>query len=236
VVKDDHTPARSADVRKLLLSAAAFGLVCTQAPRLAAQQNAAGANASRYGIAVVDISYIFKNYPAFTGAIEGLKKEMEAADGQLKADRDRLARMEEERNALKPGTPDFKRLDEELAWQKADFSIKQGTIRRDFLEREAKIYYQTYTQVSYAVNQFASGNNIGMVLRFNGDQIDPAQREDVMRAIMQPIVYQNNIDITPDVLAVLSRGGSSGGAAAPSGGAAPAGGTPTANRGGNALR
>jgi hypothetical protein len=83
------------------------------------------------------------------------------------------------------------------------------------------------------VNQYASGNNIGMVLRFNGDQIDPAQREDVMRAIMQPIVYQNNIDITPDVLALLTRGG---GAAAPaSGGAggaatAPAGGTPTAQR------
>jgi Skp family chaperone for outer membrane proteins len=225
-------------VRKLLLSAAIIGLIISQAPVARAQQNTAGANAARYGIAVVDISYIFKNYPAFTSAIEGLKKEMEGADGQLKADRDRLAQMEEQRNTLKPGTADFKRLDEELARQKADFSIKQGTIRRDFLEREAKIYYQTYTQVSYAVNQYASGNNIGMVLRFNGDQIDPAQREDVMRAIMQPIVYQNNVDITPDVLALLTRGG---GATAPAAGgagagtAAPAGGTPTAQRP-NALR
>ena len=220
-------------MRKLLLSAATIGLICSQFARVEAQQVSPGANASRYGIAVVDISYIFKNYPAFTSAIEGLKKEMEGADGQLKADRDRLAQMEEQRNTLKPGPADFKRLDEELARQKADFSIKQGTIRRDFLEREAKIYYQTYTQVSYAVNQFASGNNIGMVLRFNGDQIDPAQREDVMRAIMQPIVYQNNIDITPDVLAVLTRGG---GAAAPAtggtgaGAGAPTGGTPTAQR------
>jgi Skp family chaperone for outer membrane proteins len=225
-------------VRKLLLSAAIIGLICSQAVVARAQQNTAGANAARYGIAVVDISYIFKNYPAFTGAIEGLKKEMEAADGQLKADRDRLAQMEEQRNTLKPGTADFKRLDEELARQKADFSIKQGTIRRDFLEREAKIYFQTYTQVSYTVNQFASGNNIGMVLRFNGDQIDPAQREDVMRAIMQPIVYQNNIDITPDVLALLTRGG---GATAPTaggaGGAAGGAGTPAgAPAGGTAQR
>jgi hypothetical protein len=45
-----------------------------------------------------------------------------------------------------------------------------------------------------------------MVLRFNGDPIDPQQREDVMRAIMQPIVFQSNIDITPDVLALLNRG------------------------------
>jgi len=229
-------------VRKLLLSAAIIGLICSQVARIEAQQVSPGANASRYGIAVVDISYIFKNYPSFTASIEALKKEMEAADGQLKADRDRLAQMEEQRNTLKPGTADFKRLDEELARQKADFSIKQGTIRRDFLEREAKIYYQTYTQVSYAVNQFASGNNIGMVLRFNGDQIDPAQREDVMRAIMQPIVYQNNIDITPDVLAVLNRGGGAGvpaaGVPAAGGAVAPAGGTaPTAQRApSNSLR
>ncbi len=213
-------------MRKLLLSAAILGLVSliaapgraqqapAQAPPQAGQAANAGANAPRYGIAVVDISYIFKSYPSFTASIEALKKEMETADGQLKADRDRLAQMEEQRNALKPGTDDFKRLDEDLARQKADFSIKQGTVRRDFLEREAKIYYTTYQEVSGAVRYFAQQNNIGMVLRFNGDPIDPNQREDVMRAIMQPIVHQNNIDITPEVLALLSRGGSPGAAAA----------------------
>jgi Skp family chaperone for outer membrane proteins len=199
-------------VRKLLLSAAIIGLISSTAGLAQAQQAAPGgaaggpahgANAARYGIAVVDISFIFKNYPGFTSQIEALKGEMEAADGKLKADRDRLVQMEEQRNTLKPGSPEFKQLDEQLAHLKAEFTIKQGTIRRDFLEREAKVYYQTYTDVSNAVRSFASQHNIGMVLRFNGDAIDPAQREDVMRAIMQPIVHQNNIDITPDVLAVL---------------------------------
>lgn len=219
-------------MRKPLLWAAVLGIVSFAATPVCAQQAAPaqagapaaqgtpGANAPRYGMAVVDISYIFKNYPSFTASIEGLKKEMEAADGQLKADRDRLAQMEEQRNALKPGTAEFKQLDEELARQKADFSIKQGTIRRDFLEREAKIYYATYNEVAAAVRYFAAQNNIGMVLRFNGDPIDPNQREDVMRAIMQPIVHQNNIDITPEVLALLSRssaGGAGAAAARPTG-------------------
>jgi Skp family chaperone for outer membrane proteins len=201
-------------VRKLLLSAAVFGVIAAagrtapaQQPQPGATPVGHGANASRYGIAVVDISYIFKSYPGFTQQIEALKKDMEAADGTLKADRDRLVRMEEERNTLKPGTDKFKQLDEQLAHQKAEFSIKQGTVRRDFLEREAQVYYQTYTQVSEAVKTYAQQNNIGMVLRFNGDQIDPHQREDVMRLIMQPIVHQNHIDITPDVIAVLTRGG-----------------------------
>ena len=194
-------------MRKLLLSAAVIGLISSHAQVVRAQQPAGvpahGANAAKYGIAVVDISFIFKNYPGFTNQIEALKTEMEAADGKLKADRDNLVRMEEQRNTMKPGSPEFKQLDEQLAHMKAEFSIKQGTIRRDFLEREAKIYYQTYADVSNAVKSYASQHGIGMVLRFNGDAIDPAQREDVMRAIMQPIVHQNNIDITPDVLMVL---------------------------------
>jgi Skp family chaperone for outer membrane proteins len=195
-------------VRKLI-SAAVIGLICSQAGLAQAQQAAApatpphGANATRYNIAVVDISFIFKNYPGFTSQIDALKTEMEAADGKLKADRDTVMRMEEQRNTLKPGSPEFKQLDEQLAHLKAEFQIKQGTIRRDFLEREAKVYYSTYMDVSNAVRTYATQHNIGMVLRFNGDAIDPGQREDVMRAIMQPIVHQNNVDITPDVLAVL---------------------------------
>lgn len=202
-------------MRKLLASLAVCGSTVLAGAATQAQQPAApaggatqsfSANAGRFGIAVVDISYVFKNYAAFNAAIENLKKEMEAADGSLKADRDRLVAMEQQRDTLKPGTNEFKQLDEELARQKAEFSIRQGTIRRDFLEREAKIYYETYQQVAAAVNFYARQNNIGMVLRFNGDQIDPQQRDDVMRLIMQPIVFQNNIDITPDVLQLLARG------------------------------
>ena len=214
-------------MRKLLLSAAVFGLFCTSATIVRAQQNAAGANASKHGVAVVDISYVFKNSPQFNAQIEVLKKEMEAADSSLKADRDRLVGMEEQRNGMKVGSDEFKKLDEDLARLKADLSIKQGTVRRDFLEKEAQVYYKTYLEVSDVVKYFCQQNNIGMVLRFNGDQVDPKQREDVMRAIMSPIVYQNSIDITPDIIAMLSRG------AAPAGAAA---GTPTAQRPANGLR
>lgn len=202
-------------MRKLLASLAVCSSTVLAGSATQAQQAAPSAggapqsfsaNAGRFGIAVVDISYVFKNYAAFNAAIENLKKEMEAADSSLKADRDRLVAMEQQRDTLKPGTAEFKQLDEELARQKAEFSIRQGTIRRDFLEREAKIYYETYQQVAAAVNFYARQNNIGMVLRFNGDQIDPQQRDDVMRLIMQPIVFQNNVDITPDVLQLLARG------------------------------
>jgi len=159
---------------------------------------------------VVDVSYIFKNYQQFRSTMDGMKKEMETAEGQLKADRDRVQGKEEQRNQYNVGTPEYKQLDEDIARLKAEFNLKAGRIRKDFLEREAKVYYQTYLEVGNAVKYYAGQHNIGLVLRFNGDQVDPNRREDVLRAINKPVVHQNNIDITPDVLALLNRGGSGG--------------------------
>ena len=200
-------------MKKLLISAAVVGLFSSAAAPVLAQSApgaapagfSSGASASQYHIAVVDISFIFKNLPAFTSQIEKLKSEMQAADDSLRAERDRLVQMEEERNTKKPG---FKQLDENLARLKAEFSIKQGTVRRDFLEKEALVYYTCYNQVSAAVKAYADKNNIGMVLRFTGDdeiadKSATPDREAVMRLIMQPIIHQNHIDITPDVLLTL---------------------------------
>ncbi len=200
-------------MRTLLLLTIVSVSLMSFSSQVIAQQAGPSANASRFGIAVVDVSYIFKNYHQFTTSMEGLKTEMESAEGQLKSERDAIQSKEEQRGQYNPGSPEFKQLDETIARLKSEFNLKAGKIRKDFLEREAKVYYQTYTEVSSAVQHYAQQHNIGLVLRFNGDQINPNQREDVLRAINKPVVTQNNIDITPDVLALLNRGATPGGVA-----------------------
>ncbi len=155
-----------------------------------------------------------------------MKKEMESAEGELKAERGQVQAREEQRTSFKVGSPEFKKIDEEIARLKAEFNLKAGRIRKDFLEREAKVYYQTYLEVSNMVKYYAQQHSIGLVLRFNGDQVDPNRRESVLRAINDPIVHQNNIDITPDILALLNR----------SNGATAGGVAPTASRGGPTTR
>ncbi len=191
-----------------------------------AQESGPSANAPRYGYAVVDVTYIFKNFAKFNSQMEGMKTAMESADSQLKADRDTVASKEQAREQYNPGSPEFKQVDEEIARLKAEFQLKAGKIRRDFLEREAQVYYTTFMEVSNAVQYYAQQHNIGMVLRFNGDSIDPNNREDILRAINKPVVFQNNVDITPDVLALLNRGGAPSGSGTP---AAPSGNLGTAN-------
>ncbi len=200
-------------MRTLLFSALVSGCFISFAGESIAQQASPSANASRFGVAVVDVTYIFKNYQQFTSALDGMKTEMETAEGKLKSDRAAIQSKEEQSKQYNPGSPEHKQLDEEIARLKAEFNLTAGRIRKDFLEREAKVYYQTYLEVSNAVQYYAQQHNIGLVVRFNGDQVDPNLREDVLRAINKPVVHQNNIDITPDVLALLNRGGTPGGVA-----------------------
>ena len=191
--------------------------------QVAATPTSAGANAARYGLAVVDISYIFKHHKAFEANMKGMKQDVDGAESQLKQERQAIAKMQERLEALKPGTPDYKQLDEQVAKAKAAFNVKASQQRKEFLDREARIYYDTYLAVNDAVKYYAQRHNLGLVVRFNGDPTDPNRREDVLRAINRPVVYQNAIDITPDVLQELNRSASASGTVNrnPTAGAAP---------------
>jgi Skp family chaperone for outer membrane proteins len=167
--------------------------------------NPHGANAQKYGIAVVDVSYIFKEHARFRATMESMKQEMVKIEADLKAERERIAQTEQERNKFQVGHAEYKKFDEEVARMTAEFSLKMTRLRKDFLEREAKVYYQTYLEVCETVGYYAKRHNIGMVIRFNGEAVDPNKREDVLREINKPVVYQDSVDITPDVLALLNR-------------------------------
>ena len=155
--------------RSAALSVLALAMALSMTlPANAQAPNPAGANATKYNIAVVDISYVFKNHRRFKASMEAMKKEMEGIEGELKGDREKIAQLEQERNTFAAGTAEYKQRDEEVARQMAEFNLKMGKLRKDFLEREAKVYYQTYLEVVDAVKYYAKRQNIGLVLRFNG--------------------------------------------------------------------
>ncbi len=196
-------------MKTLLLSATVVAglLIVGPLTQTVRAQSGASVNASRYGIAVVDISYIFKEYSRFKAQIEVMKNEVQAVETRLRTDRLEIAKSEERLKQFKPGTPDYKTLDEQVSRRKADFNLSATRQRKDFMEREAKIYHQTYLEVSQAITSYAQRNNIGLVLRFNGDPIQDAERTSVLRQINKPVIFQNGIDITPNILAMLRQAG-----------------------------
>jgi Skp family chaperone for outer membrane proteins len=174
-------------------------------PVSAQAQNPAGANAQKHGVAVVDISYIFKNHKRHQANFEAMKAEVTTAEAELKADGEKIRKMEEQRNSYNVGTPEYKQLDEELARNIAEYKLKVDRLRKTFVEREAKILYQAYLEVTDAIKFYAQRHDIGIVVRFNGESADPNRLEDIRRELTKEVVFQNQVDITPDILALLNR-------------------------------
>jgi Skp family chaperone for outer membrane proteins len=215
---DDPLTARSADVKTLFSSqstlapqrivfASAAALAVLLAGALYAQSpHPAGANATKYSVAVVDVTYLFENYQKFRATNESMKKEMQAIDADVKADREKIVQTEQQRNSYTAGSAEYKKMDEDLARMMAEYQLKTQKLQKDFMERQAKVHYQAYLEIVEAINYYAKRQSIGMVLRFNSKPVDANRREDILRDINKHVVMQDQIDITPDVLAVLNRG------------------------------
>lgn len=171
----------------------------------ASAQHPDGANAPKFGIAVVDINYIFKNHQKFKAAMDGMKTDFQAVESQMKQKQQALVSLQEKKKGYKPGSPEFKQIDEQLVRANADLQVEVTGKRKELVEREAQIYYSTYREVSQAIKYYADRQNIGLVLRFNGEDADPANRESILRNINKAVHYQNKVDITPDVLSLLNR-------------------------------
>ena len=103
------------------------------------------------------------------------------------------------------GTPEYKKLEAEVAKAQGDFSVNAQLQKKDFMDREAKVYLQVYNEIERAVSQFARDNGIAVVHRFDGDPVDSADRNRILGSITKPIVYYDaGYDITPDIVKILN--------------------------------
>jgi hypothetical protein len=84
--------------------------------------------------------------------------------------------------------------------------VKIGLKRKEFLEQEARVYYRVYREIEQSVGLFAQRNRIGLVLRFNGDEMKEDDRASVLQGVNRAVVYQQNLDVTEFILGDLNRG------------------------------
>lgn len=190
-----------------VMAAVAVLLTAVSTSGSALAQSSAGANAQKYGIAVIDINYIFKNHQKFRASMDGMKGNFQATDTQLKAEQQKIVAAEKNKTQFKPGSPEFNQVDEQIVKMKAGLQVEVTQKRKRLVEQEAKIYYDTYREVDQAIGYYAKRQGIGLVFRFNGDEADPNNRESILRSINKAVHFQNQVDITPDVLAMINGAG-----------------------------
>ena len=180
--------------------ALATGIVACFASSAAAQAPAPPS------VAIIDMTYIFEKHPGFQARRDQLRGLVEQAENDVKGRQEELKKLVDRLNEYNPGTPEYKQLEEEITKRDADLKVKVQLSKKEFLLQEAKMYYTVYQEIADETRMYAERAGIQLVLRFNGDQIDTNNPQEVLKELNKAVVYSNpSIDITPIVLQQIER-------------------------------
>jgi Skp family chaperone for outer membrane proteins len=172
-----------------------------QNPGGAAPRPPAGAPNLAGKTVLLDVNYVFKNNVRFKQAMDMLKNDADAMDVQMKKEEGQLRNLAMGLQKLNPGSPEYKKMEEDIARANTDWKIKVQQQRREFLMREAKTYSDTYKEIEDEVNYFCQQQGIALVYRFMGDPVDEGNPDSILANINKPVVwYSKELDITPYIL------------------------------------
>lgn len=205
------TVLRGAIGLTLLLGASALFGQQPYPPPTGAPAPAAPAPAARAafpgGIALLDVSVIFDKHNRFQGQMEAMKAEVKQFEEYLRSKQAAIQAEAEKAKQFQPGSPQYKQIEETVVRMQNDLKIETGFKRKEFLEREAEAYYAVYREVESVVASYSQRYGVSLVLRYGSQEINPKDRESVLRGINRPVVFrQNYLDITEPILAQLNLG------------------------------
>lgn len=142
-------------------------------------------------IGLLDVGYVFKNYPRFTESLAEMKTDVQTAEGELKKKKEALAGLQKELRLHTVGTPEYAELERRIAMAKAELAGGIETQKKAFLRREARLYYDAYQEIAQAVEEYAKANNLAVVFRFNDSPVNVNDPKDVLRGVNSPVVWHD---------------------------------------------
>ncbi len=176
--------------------------------RASAQAPADGQVSSPAGhrIAVVDVAYIFKNHPGIRSEVQAVQDNLKAFDTKMKQEQAALKQLAEQLKQYKVGTPDYQKLEAEIAEKDSKLRLQMAGKQRELAQEEARIYFRNYERITAGVKVMADYYKINLVLRYNSDKLDLEKPESVVRGVMKNIVYHDqDLDMTKAIMQYLTK-------------------------------
>ena len=124
-------------------------------------------------VAVVDINHLFKHHERFAESVANIRREIKAANADVRQEQDEIKRLVKRLQALDPVTADPRQLEEEIARRRAELEVEIELSRGDFVKKEAAAYNATYDAIVEAITRFAEEHQIDVVYR---KETTPARR------------------------------------------------------------
>jgi Skp family chaperone for outer membrane proteins len=176
-----------------------------QVPGQGASGGARPASAPPTAVAVIDVALIFKHHDRFNGQMGDIKRDIEQFEAYVKGQQSSLKTRVEELQQYGPTSADYKAKEAELARTQSQLQVEIGLKRKEFLEKEARVYYHVYKEIENAVAVFSQRAGIGLVLRYNSDDMKEDDRQSVLQGVNKAVVFHQGLDITEYIITNLNR-------------------------------
>ena len=147
-------------------------------------------------MAVVDIGKIFENHPKFKTNVPALQDQAREVERQLAAQQKELATQGEQLKTLKATSVEYQNLESELAQKVTDLKVKARQHQKEFVEKEAGTYLETYNEILASIHRIGTSYGIGLVMRYDSRPIDANSPQSIAMGMNRDVVWQRNLDIT----------------------------------------
>ena len=152
-------------------------------------------------VAIVDIAKVFKEHKEFNAQMLEIKAQIEDFEKEVRTKQAEIkALVPSEGGSAVPSGSDADKAGKLSAALQAEVAAKRAT----FLGEEAKIYFEIYKAIEKETGQICRDRDIGLVLRYNGDAMNPADRASVLQGVNRSVIYKDVPDLTDDLLAVFN--------------------------------
>ena len=161
-------------------------------------------------IAILDVAKVFKDNPAFTAAMESIKTEADQLKNSITAEQEQI-KAQAQKVAQMPRDENRNQLEAQLEQQQTALRTKARQQETELLNKEAQIYFNTYRQMQSVVEELSTQYGISLVLRFDSEQIDPKNRNEVIKGVNRSVVFHRKVDLTNMVTETLNNRMAQGG-------------------------
>ena len=132
---------------------AVTGVVATTAGQANAQEEAKAGL-----VAILDVAKVFKENQGFDSQMKGIKAEADQLKAKITQEQETIKQRAQQVTQYDLGSPERNKLEAQLEQEQAALRTKARQAEADLLNREARVYYETYQKMQSVVGSVASSN------------------------------------------------------------------------------
>ena len=162
------------------------------------------ATATHAQVCVVDVAKVFESHTQFNASLQNLKQQAEEYKFSLQQRGEALRAESEQLKNFEIGSPEHNQLETKLAQSSANLEVERRNKTREFVQMEAKLHFETYVQVTQAINTFCEQRGYRAALRYSNIEVDPSNPQSIMQRVNEYVVFhQPRIDITQEIISAV---------------------------------